>query len=62
MALAIRQHLEDAPLFHRHAFGPEAGVKLPIDLPVRLREQISEVFGDGFAGRSGQDVNFGFEL
>ncbi len=56
MALAIRQHFQNTPLFHRHALFTEAGVELTIDLPVGLRKQVGEVFGDGFAGRSGQGI------
>jgi len=52
MTLAIRKHLKDAPLLHRHALGAKARIELPIDFPIGLRQQISEVFGDGFTSRS----------
>jgi hypothetical protein len=42
----------------RYAFLAKPRVELTIDLPVRLRKQIGEMLGDGFAGRFGQ----GFEL
>jgi hypothetical protein len=58
MALAIRKHFQNSPLLDRHAFLAKPRVELTIDLPIGLRKQISEMLGDGFAGRFGQ----GFEL
>jgi hypothetical protein len=52
MTLAVRKDLQNAPLFYRYAFRPEARVQLSIDFPVGLRQQISEVFGDGFTRQS----------
>src|SRR5260370_1020368 len=46
MAVAIGENLEDAPLLDGHAFLAQPQFQLPVDLPVGLREQISEVFGD----------------
>ena len=58
MALAIRQHFQNAPLFYRHALLSEPRVQLSIDFSVRLSKEIREMFSDGFAGRSSQE----FEL
>jgi hypothetical protein len=41
-------------LLDRYAFLAEPRIELTIDLPIRLRKQIGEVLGDGFAGRFGQ--------
>jgi hypothetical protein len=56
MTLAIRKYFQNAPLFHRHAFFSEARVQLTIDLPVRLRKEICEVFGNGFTRRFSHEL------
>jgi hypothetical protein len=58
VALAVGKNFQNAPLLDRDAFLAETRVELTIDLPVRLRKQIGEMLGDGFAGRFCQ----GFEL
>ena len=47
MAVAVGQNFKDTPLLDRHAFLAQPHLQLPVDLPVGLRKQISEVFGDG---------------
>jgi hypothetical protein len=62
MTLAVRKNLQNAPLFYWHAFRPKARIQLSIDFPVGLRQQISEVLGDGFTRQSchGFGLCFGF--
>src|SRR5215470_17764108 len=47
VAIAVGQHLKDAPLLDRHAFLAQPRLQLSVDFAVGLREQIGEMFGDG---------------
>ena len=46
-AVAIGQDFQDAPLLDRHAFLRQPCLELPVDLPVGLREQVGDMFGNG---------------
>ena len=49
LAVAVGQHLEDAPAFDRRPRRSGA-LRLPVDLAVGLGEQIGQMAGDGRAG------------
>lgn len=46
MAVAIGKDRQDAPMLNGDAFFAQTGFELPVDLPVRLGEQIREMFGN----------------
>jgi hypothetical protein len=60
MTLAIRQDLQNTPLLNRHTLLAKARIQLTIDFPVRLREQIGQVFSDRLA--VGFRFSHGFRL
>jgi hypothetical protein len=60
MTLAIRQDLQNTPLLNRHTLLAKARIQLTIDFPVRLREQIGQVFCDRLA--VGFRFSHGFRL